>query len=310
MNKRWIYLASSLALACSSLHAATEDDVLASEHLIEPEETENPGPFNITASGDYVGRAKLHNNNVPGTHMKFYTWAVEGTAVFYHDDEHGEGLQALVGYDTVHLNWQNNPYFSQENYGEVFVGIGAFSKRIHKWVWQAQASMNMDTEHRNWNLYTNYDLLLWGRYTTCNEDINLHFGFWMQTGMKIDHIYPILGFDWAFSEDWKLNLVFPMNISLVYTLDESWNFAVAGRFFDIRRRVGYDEPLSQGLFQYHNAGAEFAANYQFCNWLKANAHVGYTFWGKFKVSNRENKDPVHFDIDSSWYAGAQLTANF
>jgi hypothetical protein len=210
----------------------------------------------------------------------------------------------------VHLDWTNNPFFEQQNFGELIVGLGAFTKRIPNWLWQAQVTMNMDTEHRNWNLYTNYDLLLWGRYTTCNPDINLHVGFWMQTGMKIDHIYPIIGFDWVFAEDWKLNLVFPMNVSLVYTMDDSWSIALAGRFFDIRRRVGRDEPLSQGLFQYHNVGAELAVNYKLCDWLHANVHAGYTLWGKYKISNRENKHPTHFDIDSSWYAGGQLGVNF
>lgn len=310
MNKRWIYLASTLTLAIGAINADTDDDVLGSEQMIEPEGTEDVGPFNLSASGDYVGKTKLHNHSVPGTHLSFYDWYVEGTAVFYHDAENGDGLQALVGYDMVHLDWEDNPYFDQKNFGEIVVAIGGFTKRIKNWLWQAQVSMNMDTEHRNWNLYTNYDLLLWGRYTTCNPDINLHVGFWMQTGMKIDHIYPILGFDWVFAESWKLNLVFPMNISIVYALNDNWHFALAGRFFDIRRRVGQDQPLSEGLFQYHNAGAEFAVNYELCNWLKANVHVGNTFWGKLKVSNRENKDPTHFDIDSSWYVGGQLTVNF
>jgi hypothetical protein len=292
------------------LHADVDDNILGSEQLLQPQETENPGPFGLSASGDYVGRTKLHHSNVPDTHLTFYDWYVEGTAIVYYNEACGEGLQAVVGYDNAHLDWQDNPYFNQKNFGELIVGLGAFTKRIDKWLWQAQVTMNMDTQHRNWNLYTNYDLLLWGRYTTCNPDINLHIGFWMQTGMKIDHIYPIIGFDWVFAEDWKLSLVFPMNISLVYTLNESWNIAVAGRFFDIRRRVGYDQPLSEGLFQYRTSGAEFATNYQFCNWLKLNAHVGYTFWGNFRVSNRENKHPTHFDIDSSWYAGGQLTANF
>lgn len=310
MKKRWIYLASTLLLACSALNADTEDDILGSEKLVEPELTDRPGPFSVSASGDYVGKTKLHNSRVPDTKLTLYNWAAEATAIFYYDEICDEGAQLLLGYDNVHLNWTNNPYFEQKNFGEMIVGLGAFTKRVHNWLWQAQVTMNMDTEHRNWNLYTNYDLLLWGRYTTCCRDINLHVGFWMQTGMKIDHIYPIIGFDWTFAENWQLNLVFPMNISLVYTLDESWSFALAGRFFDIRRRVGKDEPLSQGLFQYHNAGGEFAANYKLCNWLQANVHAGYTFWGKFKVSNRENKHPTHFDIDSSWYAGGQLVVNF
>lgn len=297
-------------MAIGSLCADVDDNVVGSEQLIQPQETENPGIFGLSAGGDYVGKAKLHNSRVPDTRLTFYNWAIEGTAVFYYDEECGEGLQAVVGYDQVHLNWSGNPYFNQKNFGELIAGVGAFTKRIQNWLWQAQVTMNMDTEHRNWNLYTNYDLLLWGRYTTCNPDLNLHVGFWMQTGMKIDHIYPIIGFDWKFCDSWKLSLVFPMNVSLVYDWDENWDFAIAGRFFDIRRRVGRDQPLSEGLFQYHNIGTELAANYKLCGWLKANVHVGYTWAGKLKVSNRENRDPTHFDIDSSWYAGGELNASF
>ena len=140
--------------------------------------------------------------------MKFYNWYVEGTAIFFYDEDVGYGLQALAGYDNAHLDWKDIPYRSQ-NFGELIVGLGAFTKMIPDWLWQAQVTMNMDTEHRNWNLYTNYDLLLWGRYTTCCRDINLHVGFWMQTGMKIDHIYPILGFDWTFNSKLAAQPCFP-----------------------------------------------------------------------------------------------------
>lgn len=134
--------------------------------------------------------------------------------------------------------------------------------------------------------------------------------------MKIDRIFPIIGLDWKINEKWQLNLVYPLNISVVYQINECWSAALAGRLFNLRYRFGSHECIEyhkhhfkKGLFQYRNNGAELAINYEKKNY-SFNAHAGMTFGGQFILSNKHNKHKSHFDIDPAGYVGGEAVVKF
>jgi hypothetical protein len=181
-----------------------------------------------------------------------------------------------------------------------------FSQRLHNWLWMASLTANWEPRFNNFSEYTNYDLLFWGRYA-CNRDFNMHIGFFAQTGMKIDRIYPVIGFDWLINPKWKLNAIFPLNISVVYTINDNWNAALAGRLFDLRYRLGSHE--KRALLQYRNCGAELAINYERKH-FSANIHGGVTTGGQFKLSNRHNKNKRHFDMEPAGYCGGEAVVKF
>ncbi len=163
-------------------------------------------------------------------------------------------------------------------------------------------------EGRNIGDYACYDLILWGRYEYC-EHIGVHVGFFAQAGMKMDRVYPIVGFDWKLSNRWKLNLVYPVNISLEYLLSKHWTIALAERNFNVRYRVRHRESHPKFLVRYENKGAELAIKYE-DNLTTANVHAGYTFGGLFKVANYNNHHPHHYRLDSAGYIGAEATIKF
>ncbi len=120
-----------------------------------------------------------------------------------------------------------------------------------------------------------------------SKNIGVHVGFLGWTGLKIDKILPILGFDWTFCEKWTLNAVFPVNVSLVYAYNDKLSFAAAGRFFWNRHRIEKHALLSEGIWEYRNSGAELAVNYALKNFAALNLHAGYTFGGMlgFQINN-------------------------
>lgn len=271
---------------------------------------ELPGsPFKIDISADYVGRAKVEKCSHIG-HVTFATGQVEFNYVFYHQDCYHEGASIAVTYDRTFLDWTKNFYFTQQNYDTIGLILSAFTERLENWQWLAQISSSFDNiPHWSFPDYMYYDILMWGRYS-CIHDIGLHIGFLAQTGMKFDRVYPIIGIDWTYDCHWKFNAVFPVDISVVYTINSAWNVAVAGRFIDQRHRAKRDQILSEAIWHYQTTGAELAINYTPTDTISANLHAGYSFGGHLSISNRRYRRYERLSIESAPYAGGELVWNF
>lgn len=311
MRKLSFIVLGGLISLYGSLQA--DDDAFVDNQNISAEKMkdssgEEDGIFQISVKADWVGEAKIDKRCFPHNHVKFREGGIQGTAVVYYNCECKEGLAVGVGTDYVYFNWDKNFYFDQTKFNEVSFAISAFSERVNDWLWQAQLSINCDTRHWSFSYYTNYDFFLWGRYEFCSN-FHLHGGFYAQTGLKIDRIFPVLGFDWTINDQWKLNAIYPFNMSLVYSYCENWTAALAVRLFNVRYRVSKHEPLPKGLFQYRNAGLELAFNYE-KNKLSGNVHAGCTLGGEFTISNKNNKNKRHFDLDAAPYIGGELSMKF
>lgn len=310
---------ASLSLACGALFADDDADAslqdLGSEEMVDVAFSEQY-PFRVSAHGDWIGRSKIDKKNYHNQHVNFYFAEVLAEGVIYYDPDCREGLDGGIGYSTTHFRWNKLHHFNKDNIDMLSVTLSAFSERLTGWLWQTYVTANWETKFSNIADYTNYDILLWGRYEF-KKCFHMHIGFLAQTGMKIDHILPIIGFDYTYSDKWKINAVFPMNLSIVYTIDKCWSASLAGRLFEVRYRLGNQEKLSKpfhhyrkkALFQYRNEGAELALSYS-KDRITANIHGGVTFGGQFRLSDHNNKNKHHFKIDSAGYAGGELAFKF
>ena len=267
------------------------------------------GPFRIHALGDAVGKAKI-KNSFRGNNLYFSTGWAEAGFVYYYDACIEEGASVALVYQNTYLDWQSNPYFSQKDITTLTLDFAGFSKRLCKWDWNGQLSINFDNVGY-WDVsdYMYYDLLLWGRYAYF-KNLGVHIGFLAETGMKMDRVYPIIGIDWTYDCHWKLNLIFPLNISVVYTINNAWSFTIASRFFDERHRVKKKEWLSEGLWHYQSTGVEFGVNYNYHKWIVANIHAGTTLGGHLKIADRHYKHRQRIHFDSAPYAGGEITVSF
>lgn len=312
MKKTLTYLLTGLlTLTAAAINGAEPwSDVNVDLQDLGPQniQEDNLGPFNFQVLGDYIGKA---NVRCPGEHdLQFATALANASFVYYYDPCYQEGLTIGASYMFTRLDWRLNPFFSQKDVDTAILSLGIFTQRLPGWTWRAQISANFDNlQYWNFTDYMNYDLLAWGRYAYC-PNIGIHIGFIALTGMKIDRVYPLFGFDWTYNENWKLNLVFPVDLSLIYTINPCWNVALAGRFFNQRHRMKEDQFFPEALWFYTTGGGEFAINYTPTKHLKVNVHGGYNLGGHLKIANRHYHHGQRFRIDGAPYAGAEVDFNF
>lgn len=315
MRQLIIPLFASLMLAAQPGFAAYDLEDVSGETIPTAEQLEQKqGPFTLEFSGDCVGKSKVDKD---GYHGNIYYAHAEAdlTAVVWYNECCKEGVAIGFNYAYTRLKWNDNPFFTRENYPAFQVSATYFTERVCNWRWIAHAAFNIDADKWNFDDYTWYDLLLWGRYEYC-PDFGLNVGIYAETGLKLDRVLPVLGFDWKINDCWQLNAVFPTNMSLIYSYTDCWSFDAALRVFSDRRRAGHaveEDPIpgfNKAVWRYSNWGLEGGVNYHLCNWLKANIHAGYAFGGKLKVANRHTHDSHRVKFDGAPYAGASLSVNF
>lgn len=293
-------------LPLHSFEAAVELQDIGTENMIESDAKKSP--FSASIFVDGVAETEIKNGFFRKDKVKFAIANGEVDFIFYYCPAYVEGANISVGYTATKIQWDQNPWFDQSRFDTLSVSLGGFTKRVNRWFWQGQLTINVDTKEWDVREYANYDFLMWGRYTF-SDRIGVHVGLIVETGMKMDRVYPILGMDWQISKAWKLNLIFPLNASLQYAMTQHWSFAVASRFFNVRYRVERDEAFSRALIRYQNLGGEFAVMYNSDNFT-INVHAGSTVGGRIRIANRDNHHPRHYRLNPSFYAGVEVDATF
>jgi len=296
-----------LAVAAGAVHADFPDDIYGLEE-IGPVEEER-GPFRFEFEADYVTCSHFKRSGFTDQTVTFQSYSGLGNCVVCYLPQHREAYSIGFGYNYAKIDWAENPYFNQTDFNSVTAALRLFSNRLCDWLWIAEAAATVSADHFDFNNYLDFDLLLWGRYS-CRDFLGFHIGFIAQTGMRIDRLYPLVGFDWKFRPCWKLNAVFPVNISLERELGCNWTALLAMRFFDVRHKVGSDEPLPQALVTYRNAGIELGIGYEREPRIEANIHAGITFGGQLRIATSQNRNPQHFNIKPSPYCGGELVLSF
>jgi hypothetical protein len=272
-------------------------------------ETSKGYPLTLSVDFDSIGDSKIRKGFFKDDEVKFAIAQAKANAIVYYCPAYSEGATIGVVYTYTSFHWDSNPWFNQQFFNTLSFRLGGFSKRLPRWFWQGLIGINIDANQWNLNEYATYDFILWGRYEYCRH-IGVHIGLIAQTGMQLDRVYPILGADWQMSKQWKLNLVFPVNVSLEYLINDHWSIALAGRSFNSRQRIGpRHESQPKAVFRYDNTGAEVSVRYEKAN-MAVNVHVGSTLGGRFKVANRHNDHSHTYNLDSDAYAGAEAAIKF
>lgn len=294
------------------LRADFNDDVFSANDTstfdLRPGAEESQGPFTVRASFDAIGKAHFNKRHYRNQELQFSEYDVDTSWIFYYNPCRKEGLGLEIGYSHYNLNWGQNPYFDAEEFNMVSVGASFFTARAWRWEWKGFAKMNFNPDHDNLQNYMTWDLMVWGRFELAT-DWGMHTGILALTGMKIDRVYPIIGFDWTPNEYWKISAVFPTNVSIIYSPNCYWAFALQSRFWDVRQRVGKDENLSKAIWEYRNVGAELALTYRNLGWT-LNVHAGYTTGGELKIYNHNKAHSHKMDFEAAPYAGAEVAYNF
>ncbi len=303
--KKWLpLLLSGLILSSTALYA---DYNLEDASAIEMASEEDQTIFNLKGEGDYIFKAKL-KDHTPG-HIRFAHALAELETVVWASQEGKDGLKIGLGYEYTRLDWSQNFYFNKKNYNVAFLSLTYFTSNLSDWRWLLSATLDVDADKWNFNDYATYDLLLWGRYQYC-QDLGIHVGLYAETGMKLDLILPVLGFDWKIDEQWFLSAVFPFNMTLDYNIDQNWILSLAGRVFSDRNRAGKQGAYEKATWRYSTAGTELALKYKLCESLTANLHGGYAFGGRLRIASRHGQHSHREHFRAAPYAGAEIALNF
>lgn len=264
-------------------------------------------PFSFDTHLDAIAPGKIDNGDFKGHKVQYAEAEAEAGMTVYYCPRHTEGLRVAAAFSPSYLKWHDNPWFDQDHFNLFKVSVSGFTKRMHRWFWRSEIGINFDTE--DWSSkFTSYDVLFWGRYEY-SENLGFHIGFLGQTGLEMDLYFPIIGFDWAISKKWKLQAVFPMNISLNYLVNSHWSIGIAGRLFSPRFRVPHKDHSLKPLVRYINAGAEFIIEYE-TESVSANIHAGSTLGGTLRLADTHGHHVRHFNLKPSAYAGTGINVKF
>lgn len=306
--KWFTFLASALLINTVSI-AWAQQEIYSDVGSEEIDQSKTQGsPFTFSAFTDVTGKAKINKGFFKDDKFQFGIANAELSCVYYYCPEYSEAANVALAYTETYFGWKENPWFDQTHFHTLTLSLGGLTKRFDHWTWRGLIQINYDGFDKFDAEYFNYNFMLWGRYELC-QNFGIHMGFFSETGMRMDRIYPIIGFDWQISERWKLSAVFPFDMALSYLIAKHWTVALAGRTFDSRHRVKPHESHAGYVTRYSNFGLEAMLKYEEKG-LIANIHVGVTTGGDYRIANSHNHHPRHYHLDPAGYVGAQVESRF
>lgn len=255
---------------------------------------------------DITAETKLTGNELTYRHFRFG----EGEAAIslLHRATPSLGYSISLGYQNTLLNWDENPFFDRDLYHNGYLSFGVKHEPSPCWTWQAEVSVNVDLEifgdHSTLFLYGG-----WGRFEF-NDSLSTSVGFIGRSGIHQDRFWPVIGFEYNINDKWAINCIYPVNLSVIYNINSSFSLAVVAHVINNRHRIGPNEPLSNGIWEYRNTGVELALKYEMDPILSANIHIGVLAQGDLKITNPNDKHPTYLDSAPTGYAGAAASVRF
>lgn len=270
----------------------------------------HPNPiYPISVSGSYLTVHKAHFRT-PGLEEETLKYRQSDLAMaFTYPFNSYCGLIFGAGWIGTEVKMERNPEFDETLFNYINLSIGGFTKGFSDWTWALTLAAYLDTGHFSFIDYALYDGVLWGKYTL-SKWIELDFGLIVEVGLHKEKVWPIIGFIYLPCDNWRVSVVYPIDISIEYDFWSYWTVGGSIRFLRNRHRVGQDEPNPQGIFEYRTTGAEIELICAPFDWFSITGFAGSTFNGDFKVTNRNNHQATHYKFKASGYAGVSAILSF
>ncbi|MDP1836237.1 MAG: hypothetical protein Q8K75_09985 [Chlamydiales bacterium] len=262
--------------------------------------------WEVAGYGNSIRRSNFRTPGFEGQQISYFESQLMITYNHFFDQCNAISFGGAFGSNGI--NWRESPAINKNTFNTGSVTLGGYSKQYQRWLWRANftARFSLDERVPTYVLYTS---ALWGRYDlTCR--FGTHVGYFFETGMRKDKVWPILGFDYEFSDCLKLYAVYPFEVSLHYDVCRPWAIEISSRFFRYRDRMGDAQPDPRGLIEYRNTGAEFRLVYDWFPAIKGNIHAGYTFGGDLRVTDRRDNNAIHYKFDPAPYFGGEFNLKF
>ncbi|MEN9655081.1 MAG: hypothetical protein RL235_1193, partial [Chlamydiota bacterium] len=215
-----------------------------------------------------------------------------------------------VEWNTVTLDWNNNPKFNQTHYNYVQFGLTFYSTAIEQWRWILRFDYNIDAKHFSQpGPYGLASGLVWGAYHI-HRKWHYHVGAMAYRGLEGESLFPIIGLDFAPNQKWLFEAIFPIAYSIQYKLNPDWRFSLKGRPLKERLRTGKDEPQPMSVFSYSTIGTELNVHFEKWRRIEIEVYAGYNFGGDFYIKSEGGHRPLYTTLDGAPYFGATLDFGF
>jgi hypothetical protein len=293
------------------LYAQNEWDELSytGDYPLFDLENDPPSFYPFALSGQYVDvhKTTFRTPGLEGRKLKYRQW--NAAFAYTHPFSQYCGLIFGAGWVGTEVDMQDNPEFSETFFNYVNFSFGGFTKAFDDWTWTLTLATFLDVEEFSFADYTLYQGVLWGKYDFC-EWLELDVGLILELGLHKEKIWPIIGFSYLPWRNWRINAVYPINVSIEYEWSPCWTLAGSVRFLRNRHRVQKEEMNSQGIFEYRTSGAELDLIFSPFRWVSVKGFAGHAFDGDLKITDRNNHNATHYKFKGSFYAGASAVLSF
>lgn len=267
-------------------------------------------PWHITGRYRHVGQADFRTH-----HRGHLNYADAYGALFYSQFFNDENsLTYGVTYDYVKLGWKRNPRFSDENFNYLSGSLGFVSTAVESWRWIVNGGATVDAKSLDYGQTGVAHAMLWGRYQM-SQMTGVHIGVIGWYGIRNGYSLPIIGFDSQLSSKWRLNLIFPVNMSLNYAFNNRWSIEAAfssfGNPYRFPRRArhginGFHRPI----FMVFASGADLSLRYTNDPYVRFDIGGGWNFGGWILVKDHHSKHGKYFHFNGAPYGQATLAFTF
>jgi len=221
-------------------------------------------------------------------------------------------LSFELGYSYMRLNWDQNPAFKQDHFNDAIFSIAYITTAMKQWRWVVNLGVHANLDNFNMGSNAFYTGTIWGRLAY-SDPLGIHIGVVGQTGVKSTYLFPILGFDWYFHRQWKINAVFPLDFSLNYFFAKNWSTALSyrsfGGWYRSFHRVGKKENLPESMVSVHANGLDLGIYFN-SKHFSAGVFGGANFGGWILIRNRHGAKPIYFHFDAAAYGGVKASLEF
>lgn len=221
-------------------------------------------------------------------------------------------LSFEFGYGYMKLDFDRNPAFKQKHFHDAILSVGYITRAIDNWRWVFNLGVHANIDHFNMGKNAFYTGMAWGRLAY-SRPLGIHLGVVGQSGVKSTYLFPILGFDWYFHQQWKINAIFPLDFSLHYYFAKNWSSALSyrsfGGWYRSFHRVGHHETNPDAMFSVHSNGLDLGIYFDSCDFSIV-LFGGCNFGGWILIKNRHGAKPIYYHFNYAGYVGTKACLEF
>ncbi len=279
--------------------------------LDHPWEIDKKYPWHFEVDGRKVASANFEDLK----HSKLHYADAHAFGYYSHFWNQKNAVSLQLGYTYMQLDWDKSARgIEQSNFHLGLASVAIVSNALDKWRFILNLGMTVDTTTFDFGHSSVYYTLLWGRYAFL-KNVGVHTGFFGFTGVHTTYLLPVIGFDFQINSQWKLNAIFPLDFSLSYNFNSSWEAALSWASFGGPYRYPWRVNGGEGRFrdaviEVNANGLEVDLNYNYKRNLFAGIGAGWNFGGWILVRDHNGHHGKYYDFNTAPYVQANLAITF